>query len=287
MTWIKIIIERSVAWLTPEKTVILTRLGILLLVALPLVLLIAKWLRRYFSRRFSAQQGMIVSKSFLYLGLFIILFSILGELGFKITHLLGAAGIIGIAIGFASQTSISNIISGWFLIAEGPFQVDDIITVNGITGVVLSIDILSVKLRTFDNKYVRIPNEAIIKSDVTNTTHFPIRRVDLNVGVAYKEDIGRVREVLLDVARRNTTCLNEPEPRVIFTGFGSSSLDLLLLVWAEKSEWLNLKNSIAEEVKKRFDEEDIEIPFPHVSLYSGSVTDPIPVSVVQKTPNLS
>jgi small-conductance mechanosensitive channel len=280
MDWINMIIAHLAPLFTAEKAIVLARFGVLLLVVLPAIVLIANWLRRYVTRRFSAQQGMIASKLFLYIGLFFVFFSVLGELGFKLTHLLGAAGVIGIAIGFASQTSIANIISGWFLIAEKPFQVNDIITVQEITGIVLSIDILSIKLRTFDNKYVRIPNEAIIKSAVTNVTHFPIRRVDLNVGVAYKEDIGRVREVLLDVAHHNTTCLNEPEPLVIFTGFGSSSLDLLLLVWAEKTDWLKLKNSIAEEVKQRFDEEGIEIPFPHVSLYSGSVTDPIPVSII-------
>jgi small-conductance mechanosensitive channel len=224
---------------------------------------------------------MILSKAILYIGFSIIAISILREVGFRLDTLLGAAGIIGIAIGFASQTSVSNIISGLFLIAEKPFEVNDIITVGGNTGVVLSIDILSIKLRTFDNKFVRIPNETIIKTEVTNVTRFPIRRVDLNVGVAYKEDIARVREVLLNVAFKHPLCLNEPEPLVIFSGFGNSSLDLLLLVWALKSDWLTLKNSITEEIKKRFDEEGIEIPFPHLSLYTGSVTKPLPVKIAE------
>ncbi|MBC8180707.1 mechanosensitive ion channel family protein [candidate division KSB1 bacterium] len=264
-----------------QTLVSLIRFGVLLFLGFPALFLLSKWIRKYTSQKFSPQQGMIFSKFVLYTGVVIIVFSVLSELGFKLTHLLGAAGIIGIAVGFASQTSMSNIISGLFLIAEKPFQVDDIITVQNITGIVLSIDILSVKLRTFDNKYIRIPNETIIKSDVTNVTHFPIRRVDLNVGVAYKEDIARVREVLLDVAKKNPLCLNEPEPLVIFSGFGNSSLDLKLLVWAVKSDWLSLKNKIAEEIKKRFDEEGIEIPFPHLSLYSGSVTQPIPVNIVK------
>ena len=264
-----------------QTLVSLIRFGVLLFLGFPALFLLSKWVRKYTSQKFSPQQGMIFSKLVLYTGVVIIVFSVLSELGFKLTHLLGAAGIIGIAVGFASQTSMSNIISGLFLIAEKPFQVDDIITVQNITGIVLSIDILSVKLRTFDNKYIRIPNETIIKSDVTNVTHFPIRRVDLNVGVAYKEDIARVREVLLDVAKKNPLCLNEPEPLVIFSGFGNSSLDLKLLVWAVKSDWLSLKNKIAEEIKKRFDQEGIEIPFPHLSLYSGSVTQPIPVNIVK------
>jgi len=262
------------------------RLVFLVFICLPVLYIISRWLRKYFAKKFTAQQSMIFSKIFLYTGFIIILFSVLNELGFKLTHLLGAAGIVGIAVGFASQTSVSNIICGLFLITEKPFEVDDIITVQNNTGVVLSIDILSVKLRTFDNKMIRIPNETIIKSDVTNVTYFPIRRVDINIGVAYKEDIGRVRDVLLDVAYQNPLCLNEPEPLVIFSGFGSSSIDFLLLVWGIKTDWLKLKNSITEEVKKRFDKEGIEIPFPHISIYSGSATDPIPVHILQKNSNM-
>jgi small-conductance mechanosensitive channel len=269
----------------PKKLVILIRLVVLLFVGLPALYLISRWLRNYFSNKFSSQQAMIFSKLVLYSGIIVILFSILNELGFKMTHLLGAAGIIGIAVGFASQTSVSNIICGLFLITEKPFEVDDVITVQNNTGVVLSIDILSVKLRTFDNKMILIPNETIIKSDVTNVTYFPIRRVDIDVGVAYKEDISRIREVLLDVAQKNPLCLNEPEPLVIFKGFGNSSIDLLLLVWAVKADWLALKNSMTEEVKKRFDEDGIEIPFPHLSLYSGSATHPIPINIIQDKTN--
>ena len=259
----------------------ITRFGILLLVLFPVLLLFTRWIRKYVTKKISAQQGMIVSKLIFYTGVFAITFSVLAEMGFKLTHLLGAAGIVGIAVGFASQTSISNIISGLFLIAEKPFEVNDVITVQGVTGMVLSIDTLSVKIRTFDNKFVRIPNETIIKNELTNITRFPIRRVDLKVGVAYKEEIGRVREILMDLARQNPLCLNEPEPMVIFNGFGDSSQDFLFAAWAEKADWLLLKNSIAEDVKKKFDEENIEIPFPHLSLYTGSATDPFPIQIVE------
>ncbi|ANT65506.1 Small-conductance mechanosensitive channel [Prosthecochloris sp. CIB 2401] len=265
-----------------EMLLSLVRVGVLLLIALPLLTVSTKWIRSYASKKLSSQQGMVLSKMIYYGGMVIILFAVLGEFGFKLSHLLGAAGIIGIGVGFASQTSASNIISGFFLMAEKPFEVDDIITVQGTTGVVLSIDMLSVKLRTFDNKYIRIPNETLIKSEMTNITRFPVRRVDVPVGVAYKEDIGKVREILLDVAQKNPLCLIDPQPMVIFNGFGSSSLDMTLLAWAAKADWLNLKNSIYEQIKVRFDEEGIEIPFPHVSLYAGSVTDPMPVRMVDK-----
>lgn len=262
-----------------ERLGSLVRLVVLLLIGIPALYFLSKWVRKYATKKLTAQQAMISSKLVWYLGFIIIAISILNEFGFKLSHLLGAAGIITIALGFASQTSMSNIISGLFLIAEKPFEVNDVITVGEATGVVLSIDILSIKLRTFDNRYIRIPNETIIKSEVTNITRFPIRRVDLNVGVAYKEDIGKVRSILLDIAKKHPLVLNEPEPLIIFNGFGNSSIDFLFGVWAVKADWLAVKNNIAEEVKKRFDAEGIEIPFPHLSLYSGSITDPIPIRI--------
>ncbi len=256
------------------------RAGFYVLIGIPLLIVGARSLRRWFIRRGEAQQGMVMGKLLFYSGFALLVVMVLWELGFGLGPLLGAAGILGIAIGFASQTSVSNVISGIFLMAEQPFRVDDVIQIGNTVGRVLSIDTISVKLRTFDNKFVRIPNESIVKSEVTNITRFPIRRLDVNVGVAYKEDIGRVREVLLEVADRNPLALMEPKPMVIVEGYGESSIDFRFAVWAARENWLALKNSIQEEVKVRFDEDGIEIPFPHRTLYAGLATRPFPVRVV-------
>jgi len=206
--------------------------------------------------------------------------SALMELGFDLGVLLGAAGILTVAIGFASQTSASNVISGLFLLGERPFAVGDVIRVNGTTGEVLSVDLLSVKLRTFDNLFVRIPNETMIKSEVTNLRRFPIRRVDLMVGVAYKEDLRKVRDVLMEVADRNPVCLEEPAPIIIFQGYGDSSINHQFSVWAATDNFLELRNSIPVDIKEAFDEHGIEIPFPHRTLYTGAETEPFPVEVI-------
>lgn len=267
-------------YLTGDKLLVLIRLVILIIIGIPFVYILSRWIKSYITKRFTAQRAMIFEKLIFYSGIMIIFVSILNDFGFKISHLLGAAGILGIAIGFASQTSISNVISGFFLIGEEPFKVDDVIKIGDTTGIVLSIDTLSVKLRTFNNQFVRIPNETLIKSEITNITKFPIRRVDLNIGVAYREDIGKVKNVLLDIAHKNPHCLNEPKPVIILSGFGDSSVDIFFGIWALKEDFLTLKNTITEEIKLRFDAENIEIPFPHVSLYAGSKTQPIPVQVM-------
>ena len=246
-------------------------------IGIPVVFTLTRWVRGWISKNYSQQQGLIAGKAVFYPGLALVLITAMQQVGFSLTPLLGAAGIVGIAIGFASQTSVSNVISGFFLIAERPFQVDDVIQVGNTTGRVLSIDTLSVKLRTFDNRFIRIPNETIVKSEVTTITRFPIRRLDLNVGVAYRENIPRVRETLMELAGTNPRALMEPAPVVFFDGYGESSLDLRLTVWTTRENFWDLKRSLLEEIKARFDEAGIEIPFPHRTLYVGSETDPFPV----------
>ena len=263
-----------------ENIWILIRVVALLLIGIPLVLLLASLTGRALRKRLSAQGGMLVRKAVLYVGVGLVLVTVLYQLGFQLTALLGAAGIVGIAIGFASQTSVSNIISGLFMISEKPFGVDDVIQVGDMTGVVLSVDLLAVKLRTFDNRFVRIPNETIIKSQVINITRYPIRRLDIKLSVAYRTDITKMRQILQDVARDNPHSLDEPEPLILFTNFGESGLEFLFGVWFARADFLTLRNSIMQQIKDRFDAEGIEIPFPHRTLYAGEASRPMPVRVV-------
>lgn len=265
--------------MTVESIGPIVRVALIVLVGFPLLLALSRSLRRWIADSGDQQRALIVGKLVFYVGAGVLAVWILDELGFGIAPLLGAAGIFGIAIGFASQTSVSNIISGIFLMVEGPFVVDDVIQVAGVVGRVESIDMLSVKLRTFDNKFVRIPNEAIIKTELTNITRYPIRRLDVAVGVAYKEDVEKVRRTLLEVASANPLSLMDPAPMVLFDGYGESSLNFSFRVWAARENWLALKNTIHEEIKDRFDEEDIEIPFPHRTLYTGAVTEPFPIRI--------
>jgi small-conductance mechanosensitive channel len=265
------------AYLTPELLSQIVKVLIVILIALPLLLILRRWLRKVASKHYGEHYGMLIGKVFYYIGMVVLIITVLVEFGLSLTPILGVGGILGIALGFASQTSVSNVISGFFLIAEKSFEVGDVITIQDTTGVVFSIDTLSVKIRMFDNRYVRIPNEMMLKSQVINITRFPIRRLEFKVSVAYKEDLARVQEILIDLANKNPTALQEPAPLIIFDSFNSSSIDFSFHVWAEKTEFLQLRNTLYFDIKKRFDEESIEIPFPHVSLYSGSATQPFPV----------
>lgn len=231
-------------------------------------------------RRTTPQGAMLLRRVVFYPLIMLAAMAFLNQLGFQLGVLLGAAGILTVAIGFASQTSASNLISGLFLIVERPFVVGDVIQIEGITGEVLSVDLLSVKLRTFDNLYVRVPNESIIKSRVTNNTFFPIRRYDMKIGVAYKEDVERVRRILFEVAEENPLVLVDPRPLFIFLGFGDSSLDMQLSVWAKRENFLEMRNEMHLQVKAAFDAHEVEIPFPHRTFYTGSECAPLPVRLV-------
>jgi small-conductance mechanosensitive channel len=257
------------------------RFIVIIVVGFIIVRLLAIGARRLFAHSLTEQSRMLLTRAVTYTGFAIIVIAALGDIGVKLSALLGAAGVVGVALGIASQASLSNIISGLFLVSEKALAVGDVVKIGSTTGIVHSIDPLSVKRRTFDNMLVRIPNQMIISSELTNITRFPIRRMDFTIGVAYKENLPRVREILLDIARRNPLCLDEPEPLFIFNTFGDSSIDILLGVWFEKSNYLDVKNSVFVAIKERFDAEGVEIPFPHRTLYTGSVTEPFPVRVVE------
>lgn len=256
------------------------RAALLALAGLVISHIVSRALTRFTENKFGRHEAALVGRGSFYIVLTLFAVMVLRELGFSLTVVLGAAGILTVAIGFASQTSASNIISGLFLIGEKPFRIGDTIQVGETMGEVLSIDLLSVKLRTFDNVLVRLPNEQLIKSEVATLTKFPIRRLDLDLGVAYKEDLAKVRETLFEVAEKNPFALDAPEPIYRFLGFGDSSLEIRFCVWVETEKFWNLRSSIREEIKVAFDAAGIEIPFPHRSLYAGSVTNPFPVKVV-------
>ena len=198
------------------------------------------------------------------LSLFVV--SALREAGFDLSVLLGAAGVLTVALGFASQTSVSNLISGLFLIGERAFEVGETVTIGSVTGEVLAVDWMSVKLRTFDNLMVRLPNETVLKSQITNLSRFPIRRLDQLLSVAYGTDLDAVRGVLMEVAAANPLCLDEPKPVLFHKGFADSAIALQFSVWFLTPNLNEIRNRLPQEIAEAFEDAGIEIPFPQRTL---------------------
>ncbi len=254
--------------------------GFLMLLGIVLASLAARSVSKVMAKRTSRHHTVMVRRLVFYVIFLLFGVAALREAGFSLDVVLGAAGILTVAIGFASQTSASNMISGLFLLVEKPFEIGDFIEVEKTMGEVVGIDMLSVKLRTRDNLYVRIPNETLIKTPVVNRSRFPIRRIDLQVGIAYAEDAEKVEKLLLELAEKNPVCLEEPKALVLVTAFGPSSIDLQFSFWVPKDKVLEGKSGMLVAIKKTLDKAGIEIPFPHTSIYAGSHSEPFRVQLM-------
>src|SRR5690554_1007647 len=184
----------------------------------------------------------------------------LSRAGVDLSVLLGAAGILTVAIGFASQTSASNVISGLFLVGERPFVVGDIIRVDTIVGVVETIDFVSVKLRTFDNLYARIPNETIFKSTIVNHTHYPIRRIDFEFPLAPEADLERLRTRMLERVQRIPTVLDEPAIDMQLLGFLPAGVHVRFCAWTTRAQFRETRTLVCLELIHALKDEEILLP---------------------------
>ncbi|MCL2601146.1 MAG: mechanosensitive ion channel family protein [Treponema sp.] len=218
-------------------------------------------LGRLLKKRVSSQRTFIIRKLIKYTGFVMAILSLFSSIGIDTSALLGAAGIIGIAVGFAAQTTVSSFISGFFLLSEKPFKVGDVIRIDDILGEVLSVDVLSVKVRTFDNLYVRLPNESLFKSNLFNLTRFPIRRLDVLFNVTYQADLEKARDILVAIAEENPFVLDNPAPNFRVDRFDRVGPMINFTVWFDKNQLLEVRTSMYMAVQKRFAEEGIEIPY--------------------------
>lgn len=215
---------------------------------------------------------LVFGKLIKYSGYVVIILTIFSKLGINFSAVLGAAGIAGIAIGFAAQTSISNIISGFFLISEKSINIGDYVSVDsGTAGTVKSIDLLSVKLVTKENKIVRVPNETLIKSNLINYSQNKIRRLSVSVSISYDESIPRVRNALLGIAEKHPLALENPPPVFIVDSFGDSAIQVTLGVWVEKEYFVDFQTSIMISIHETFKKLGISIPYPQLDIHPDPV----------------
>ncbi|MBT8047690.1 MAG: mechanosensitive ion channel family protein [Xanthomonadales bacterium] len=202
-------------------------------------------------------------------GLFIYLFFLVW--GIDATAWVASAGIIGIAIGFASRDTLANLISGVSIVADAPYKIGDYIVLDtGERGVVSNLGIRSTRLITRDDVEVSIPNAVIGTAKIVNESGGPYvrHRIRIPIGVAYDSDIDNVIETLEALAAENEKVVNEPPPRIRIRGFGDSAINLELLCWIRRPAERGLVlHELNYQLIKRFREEGIEIPFPQQDLH--------------------
>lgn len=178
-------------------------------------------------------------------------------LGIQVSNILGAAGIVGIALGFAAQTSISNIISGIFLIMEDSFEIGDKIMFDNKVGTVDSITIFSVCLHTDDNKLFRIPNEALLKNSFMNLTYFPNQRVDVKITVSNETKAAIALEIIQEVLERNDHFLKNPAPTYSLKEIKNSGAIIEVQAWGKKVKVDQSYAQFVNHVQTRFNKEHI------------------------------
>ena len=205
-----------------------------------------------------------------YILIIIGLYIILQSTGIDLSALGLLLGALGVGIGFGLQNITSNFISGIIILFERPVKVGDRVEIDGLKGNITNISARATTVLTNDNIAVVVPNSDFINSRVINwsLTNNQIR-INMEVGVAYKEDPFVVREILLEVVNKQAGVLLTPEPYVRFDGFGESSIDFTLQFWTTEyiKKPLILKSEIYYSIFRAFKEKKIEIPFPQRDVY--------------------
>lgn len=231
------------------------------------ILLLSRTAGRLLRTHVNAHAATLVRTTILYVGLLTVVLSVLSELGFNVNTLLGAAGIAGIAIGFAAQTTMANVMSGIFIVFERSFIMGDLIVCDGVTGVVESVGILSVALRTQDGLLVRIPNENFIKNKVVNISYHAARRLEFEIAVPIETDAALVDTVLHEASRAVPDILKNPEPIVLRYGVTNTlaslnplgapalmmqrSLIFRLRVWVDQKKWYSVIDQLVAQIQQR------------------------------------
>ena len=175
-------------------------------------------------------------------------------------------GACGAAVALALKDSLGNIASGIIILASHPFRRGDTIEVGGVVGIVNTIDIMITTIKTFDNKVVSIPNGTITNSILINYSHENTRRVDCTFSISYGSDIGKAKEILLDVAKANDDIYKTPEPIIGVAAQKDSSVAVDLKVWCDTDKYFDVKYYLEEQVKIAFDKNGISIPFPQLDV---------------------
>lgn len=194
------------------------------------------------------------------------------QLDKAVTSILAGAGIIGLALAFAFQDIAANFISGIFISFRRPLYVGDVVKIKDYMGKVEEVNLRDTIIRTFQGQMVIIPNKEVFQNPIENFSLLGKRRIDLNIGVSYGDDLEKVKQITLEAVRGIEGLSNEDETTLFYHEFGDSSINFLLRLWIKSPEqpiYLNVGSEAIMRIKKAYDQNDITIPFPIRTLDFG------------------
>ncbi len=224
--------------------------------------ILSLYLRRSLKDRVSKDMGETIIKIFYYGILTIVFLSNLSLIGIDPSALLVAGGVTGIILGFASQNIVGNLVSGFFLMVERPIKIGDQVQINDVSGYVTDIRIISTHIRTFEGLLVRIPNQQVFTTNITNIVGHPVRRFEYTIRIRYSDDANAAIWLIKDLIDKEPFALLNPSPSVFVSDLGDSSVNITVRIWAPVNEWFGIKTRILWDIKQTLEENGIEIPLP-------------------------
>lgn len=236
-----------------------------------LVAIVAKvFANRLLDARLPPDVSAMLTKVVFWVIIAVAAFSAIGNAGEDFAGVIVAAGIFGVVLGFALQPVVVNLLSGLFLQFDRPAKIGDPVQLvdQDVAGIILDVTLLT-RIRTFDGVFVRVPNDKVFTSRIKNFSTHVARRVDLTVGIAYKEDAHKAKKLIQELLENNPRVLTDPEPNVMVWELADNSVNLWVWPWVPASEWFSLRQRIMEDIKTLLDENGIEITFPQRTVWFG------------------
>jgi small-conductance mechanosensitive channel len=216
----------------------------------------------------------ITQAAIILIGIFISLPSFKVDFG----ELLLIGGTAGIIIGFASQRLVTNVGSGIFLIIERPVKIGDTVKIGETAGTIEDIRILSTTIKTYEGIYVRIPNETVFNSEITNYVANVARRFEYRIGIRYSDDADRAIQIIRSLLEAHPFILKNPPPSIYVDELGDNAVIIMVRIWAPSHEWWDVRTEMLWKIKMALEGEGISIPFPQRVVWfsdkSGSAGNP-------------
>jgi len=202
-----------------------------------------------------------------YLVLAFTIIAVLNQFGVQTASLIAVLGAAGLAVGLAMQGTLSNIAAGVMLLVFRPFKIDDYVEVSGQAGTVNAINLFVTELSTPDNVQIIVPNSNIWGQSVVNYSYHPTRRLDLEIGISYADDVDQAIGIVRELVEAEDRALTDPEPQIVVGNLGASSVDLTIRIWVNAADYWPLKFDFTKRLKQTFDSRGIGIPFPQMDVH--------------------
>ena len=240
------------------------------------ILLIAHWLIQFSSRRFESllvranvddTLHLFLSRLFRYSLYALLIVTLLSILGVPMASIIAVLGAAALAIGLALQDSLKNIASSILIIILKPYIVGDFVEINDRTGRVREVGLFHSRIRTPDNKMLYIPNGEVMSGNIINYSRLEILRIDMVFGIGYEDDIRKTKQILEEILESDERILKEPEPMIAVKELGDNSVNFAVQPYAKLDDSMAVRYYVTEQVKLRFDEAGISIPFPQRDIH--------------------